>query len=1172
MIPNSAPTIIEVNSFQQTDETYATCGRINGKLVKLVIDSGAVRTIVHPRVFGKLNPDYPNIRIRTATGEVTPVLCELKCYIEIDEIRVLHDVLVANIEDDCLLSLNFLRQQKCVVDFGKAIMNIHGKEIPLSARSGPNSNRCTCFTKSDQIIAPNSEKLLRCVVPCKLPISAVTEPVPGNTETVLVARTYVDMSADEIVIRVANLSSGPVRIHCGTAIAVAENACVLEKSVHEAKPSKKLPEAIEDLLQRSECNLSSLEYQQLRNFLSRYCDVFCTGTDDTGRTNIVKHKIDVENCTPIRIPPRRLPLARRDEVQEMVNTMKEKGVIEESQSPWCSPIVLVKKKDGSTRFCVDYRRLNDVTKKDSYPLPRIDETLVSLSGSKWFSTLDLNSGYWQVVMDEQDKEKTAFSAGQNLYQFTVMPFGLCNAPATFERLMEFVLRGLTGSTCLVYLDDIIVLGTCFEDHIAKLTDVFERLRQAGLKLSCKKCQLFQKEAKYLGHIVSENGVETDPEKIKSIKEWPIPSNKKQLKSFLGLCAYYRRFIEGFSSIAKPLYSLTEDRADFVWDHLCQNAFGKLRLKLIEAPILAYPIAGGNFILDCDASDHGIGGVLSQIQNGQEKVIEYYSKTLSKSERNYCVTRRELLAAVKAVEHFSCYLYGRHFKIRSDHSALKWLLNFKNPEGQVARWIERLQPYDFEITHRAGRSHSNADALSRRPCSTDCTQCRKCESCDVKVVKTRTVEVEIQQDSDDEISLVKQWVEKGLRPAWEFVTPHNEAIKQFWSIFKTLSIENGYLIRKVTRANGTNHQIIVPQVKRAEILEEAHNSPSGGHFGFKKTLSKIQSRFYWPGYRMDVQIWCAKCIVCHERKGPNRRNRGPLKPINIGVPFEKVGMDILGPFPVTARGNKFVLVIMDYFTKWPEAIPIPDMTAETVAAVFVDRWVSNFGVPYEVHSDQGRNFESELMNRTLELVGTGKTRTTPLHPQSDGLVERYNQTLLDYLAKFIDSEQSNWDILLRLALMAYRSAEHESTGFSPSIMLFGREMILPLDMWRGSVSKSESAPEYVYQLKKTLNNIHKLAQDHLRVQIEKMKRNYDQRSIRTTFEDGDFVSLYTPVKRKGRCPKLQRDWVGPYKVIRQISDLVYQIQKHPRGKKVVVNIERLAKYPVTEAELDGTSAT
>ncbi|CAK1601771.1 unnamed protein product [Parnassius mnemosyne] len=334
----------------------------------------------------------------------------------------------------------------------------------------------------------------------------------------------------------------------------------------------------------------------------------------------------------------------------MIEGMAKDGVIEHSSSPWCSHVMLEKKKDGRMQFRIDYRRLNDVTKKDSYPLPRTDDTLDMLTGVKWLSTLDkhLKSGYWQVEIDTKDKENTAFSTGKDLWQFKVMPVGLCNALATFERLMELVLTGLIGDACLVYLDDIIIVGRTFEEHLQILERVLMKIQSANLKLSPKKCLLFKRQVSFLGYTVSEEGIRTDPEKIAAVKDWPVPKDKAQLRAFLGLCSYYRRFVKNFAYIVKPLHKLTEEKRHLCWDESCDIAFLELKDCLCKTPILGYPDAGKEFIVDTDASDIGLGGVLSQGNGDQEVVIAYFSKSLSKPERNYCVTRRELLAVVKSL--------------------------------------------------------------------------------------------------------------------------------------------------------------------------------------------------------------------------------------------------------------------------------------------------------------------------------------------------------------------------------------------------------------------------------------------------------------------------------------------------------------------------------------------
>ena len=469
-----------------------------------------------------------------------------------------------------------------------------------------------------------------------------------------------------------------------------------------------------------------LQRQKVAILLGEYHDVFSSSDNDLGKTSLAEHRIETGDNKPVKVPPRRVPIHKRGEVEDTVKRLSDQGLIEPSTSPWSSALVLVKKKDGSLRCCVDYRLLNAATIKDSYPLPRIDDTLDALVGSKWFSTLDLKSGYHQVPVAEVDRPKTAFSAGNSLWQWRVLPFGLSNAPATFERLMESVLAGMHWRTLLVYLDDIIVFGKTFEEELQRLEEVFRRMRRANLKLSPKKCLLFRSEVPFLGHIVSRDGVRTDPIKTTAVAEWPVPANVTELRSFLGFCTYYRRFVRDFSKLAAPLHDLTKAGVPFKWNSACHAAFENLKEVLTNAPVLQYPDPHKPFILDTDASSVGVGAVLSQVIDGVERVVAYFSRTLSPAERNYCVTRRELLAVLTAVRHFHSYLYGSQFTIRTDHASLQWLHHLKDPEGQLARWLARLGQYSYHIVHRPGERHANADAMSRRPCPDDCGHCLKRE--------------------------------------------------------------------------------------------------------------------------------------------------------------------------------------------------------------------------------------------------------------------------------------------------------------------------------------------------------------------------------------------------------------------------------------------------------------
>jgi hypothetical protein len=743
----------------------------------------------------------------------------------------------------------------------------------------------------------------------------------------------------------------------GSPLAHCEPVALVTAPDREQPQARDANSKLQDAIQAARPHLSDGEFQELEELLAEYEDIFAVDSEDHRRTNKVYHRIYTGDARPIRQPPRRLPIAKQAEVREMLDDMQRRGVIEELDSPWSSPVVLVRKMNGELRFCVDYRKLNDVTKKDCFPLPRIDDTLDTLAGAKWFFTLDLRSGYWQVDLHPDDKEKTAFSTGQGLWQFTVMPFGLCNALATFERLMETVLRGLTYDSCHVYLDDVIVIGRTFQEHLFNLRKVFQLFREARLKLNPEKCQLLQKEVRYLGHIVSPEGITTDPEKLKAVREWPTPRNKHEIRSFLGLCTYYRRFISGFANITKPLTKLMEQKQSFQWTSEAEAAFQTLKGALCSAPVLAYPQPGERFIVDTDASNFGIGGVLSQIQDGQERVIAYYSKTLNMAERNYCVTRRELLAIVRTLEHFHKYLYRQEFHLRTDHSALTWLLSFKNLEGQTARWIKRLQEYSFTSEHSQCKKHNNADALSRRPCQEDCTYCHKVEAqTDVKQIRAiaaiatggwDSATLRTEQLNDPDIGPILQDVETGRRPEWKDITDRSPTYKSYWAQWKSLAVRNGILEHNWESANGRSKiaQIILPWSRVKDVLTELHDGSSGGHLGVNKTLNKVRQRFYWLQARGDIERWCRRCDICAASHGPRtKKNRGQMHQYNVGASFERIAIDVAGPFLRSDQGNRCLLIAMDYFTKWPEAYAIQNQEASMVAEALVTNFFCRFGIP------------------------------------------------------------------------------------------------------------------------------------------------------------------------------------------------------------------------------------
>ena len=1091
-----------------------------------------------------------------------------------------------------ILGRDFLGPNQCIVDAGNKTLRLGSGEIiplqqPLQNLNPPTQAVGVVMSETVRVPAFSEVEIMATARDASNSETWLMEPLPQEKirTPILVARSVVHPESDTVPVRLLNLSADAVTIYKGKKIAemeTIEGANIEETNTETVsavsssgciKATTELEEELQKLVDGSEEKLSETEKTQLLSLLLEYHSLFAASTSDLGRTNRIQHHIDTGSNPPVRQGVRRISPALRGEVRELLDEMSKKDVIQKSTSPWASPIVLVRKKDGRLRFCVDYRKVNSITRRDAYPLPRVDDTLTTLDGTKWFSTLDMISGYWQVEVAPEDREKTAFCTHEGLYEFKVMPFGLTNAPATFQRLMDSVLAGLQWKSCLVYLDDIIICGKTFEEHLSNLRAVFECLKQAGLKLQPTKCAFARKKVEFLGHIVSEDGIATDPAKVEKVANWPEPTSMKEVQQFLGLASYYRQFIKDFSMYAKPLCKLTEKGAEFRWTADCQNAFLDLRRKLVSAPILAFPNFSKPFLLDTDASDNGIGAVLSQVQeDGRECVIAYASRMLTKAERRYCVTRKELLAVVTFVHHFRHYLLGQQFTLRTDHGSLTWLKNFKHPEGQLARWLERLEEYNFTVVHRPGRKHCNADALSRLPCRQCGREPDPTGENDVRIVTTPSQsdqtslggrtnsEIRQLQLQDATIGPLLLAKEADQRPSQHTASSQSPAYRKLVQLWDQLIVTNGLLWRMFEDAEGgsSHPQLVVPRALRDNILQELHSGAAGGHLGSEKVLSQLKKRYYWPGHWNDVKNWCATCPECATRKTAAPQRKAPLQTIMAGFPMQTVAVDIMGPLPESPSGNLYVLVAGDYFTRYMEVYPIPNQEAVTVAKKLIDELFLRFSTPEQLHSDQGRQFESDLIAEICKVLHIEKSRTTLYHPQGDGLVERYNRTLLNMLSTTVKDHPHNWEDHIRKVCMAYNTCVHPTTGFTPFYLMFGRQARLPVDIVYGtSIPDETSTNEYAATLRSSLEEAYDKVRSHMGKKIERQQELYNKKVHGEPFECNDLVWLHSKVVPRGQSRKLHHPWKGPFRVLKRISDVTYRIQNEQcKRQRLVVHFDRL----------------
>lgn len=930
--------------------------------------------------------------------------------------------------------------------------------------------------------------------------------------------------------------------------------------------------------------VSGSEKQRLLSFLCQWREVFSHSDLDIGLVGAVKHHIKLSDNVPFKQRTRRIPPAMLKEVKEHLEQLMAAGVIRRSHSPFSSNMVLVRKSDNSLRLCIDYRQLNSRTIKDSYALPRIEELLDSLVGAQLFSVLDMKSGYHQVEIAEQDKEKTAFTAGPlGFYEYNRMPFGLSNSPATYQRLMEDCLRNLNHDVCYIYLDDVIIVSSSFDEHIDRLEKVFNRFKKCGLKLSPKKCKFVQSQVKYVGHVVSSNGVSPDPAKIEKIQTWPSPKNVDELRSFLGFSGYYRKHVEGYSSIAQPLTSLlggTRKSAgknssgpvvkSWVWGEEQERAFQALKDKLTTPPVLAYPDFTLPFILHVDASRSGLGGVLYQEQDGVKRVIAYASRGLSKVERNYSTHKLEFLALKWAIsQKFHDYLYGNTFTVYSDNNPLTYILTSAKLDATGHRWLAALSCYHFTIRYKSGLTNVDADALSRLPGLSD--QPDKEISQEViravchkgSPVYAETLCWSMQHVGNEGDSMVgfshrdwkkAQYEDPILGPliyhmqrGGEFKLssfPDPVEGKALVKQLGKMEFHNGVLYRKAIIQDEEWLQLVLPEKFREEAIRGVHDDV--GHLGRDKALALLRERFYWYKMADDLEDWLKSCDRCLHRKSP-MNTRAPLVSIETSEPLEMVCMDFL-TLETSKGGFQNILVITDHFTRYAVAIPTKNQTAKTTAEVFFHGFVVHYGFPKKIHTDQGPNFESHLIKELCHLGGIAKSRTTPYHAMCNGQCEKFNHTLLDMLGTLDQQEKDNWKAHVAPLVLAYNCTRNGTTGVAPFYLMFGRHPRLPVDLAMGleqPIRKYDN--EYITSLQTRLKEAYKLASTKALASQRKQKNYYDLKTRGATLSVGDRV-LVKVVAFEGKHKIADRWERGAYVVMRQPDESipVFTVQREDGG--------------------------
>ena len=862
--------------------------------------------------------------------------------------------------------------------------------------------------------------------------------------------------------------------------------------------------------------------------------------------------IDLEpGASPISKAPYRMAPVELAELKKQIEELLEKGFIRPSVSPWGAPVLFVKKKDGSMRLCIDYRQLNKVTIKNKYPLPRIDDLLDQLVGASVFSKIDLRSGYHQLRVRVEDVPKTAFRTRYGHYEFLVMPFGLTNAPAVFMDYMNRIFRPYLDKFIVVFIDDILIYSKNEEEHREHLGIALRVLRDHQLYAKLSKCEFWLNEVKFLGHVVSSEGVAVDPSKVEAVLQWESPKSVTEVRSFVGLAGYYRRFIRGFSQIARPLTNLTKKDRPFVWTEQCEAAFQELKTLLTTAPVLVLPDSSQPFEVYTDASLMGLGCVL--MQNG--KVIAYASRQLRPHEVNYPTHDLELCAVVFALKIWRHYLFGAQFEVFSDHKSLKYLMDQKELNGRQRRWMELLSDYKFEIKYHPGKANVVADALSRKSAHVFAMSLEEqawLETLrDMRVVPgveqaiLRAVVVDfdlytdlrVSQENDDKLSKIRKELEDGSVLDFEI---------------------DGHGILRF------KHRICVPDSAELKqtILEEAHRSKYAMHPGITKMYNDLKREFWWPGMKKDVTQFVLKCLTCQKVKIEHQKPGGLLQSIEVPQwKWDDISMDFIVGLPRTQSGHDSIWVIVDRLTKSAHFLPVQiSSPMEKLAQLYVDEIVRLHGVPKSIISDRDQRYRSGYWTSLQAALGSKLKFSTAYHPQTDGQTERVNQILEDMLRACAIELPGSWDKHLPLAEFAYNNSYQSSIGMAPYEALYGRKCRSPI-CWTEVSERAVIGPDIVDE---TTQKIEMIREKLLTAQ-SRQKSYADKRRRPLEFDEGDHVFLkvspMTGVGRSIRAKKLSPRYMGPFDVIEKVGEVSYRIALPPQLPRLhdVFHVSQLKKY-------------
>lgn len=1194
--------------------------KVNHVSMKIMFDSGATRSFINKTALNKTThlPITPNKKSYfMADGHTRfEIIGFVKLCITLD--NIITDIVVGVVNSlctDCILGMDYINKYKVNLDNQQKQIHIYtvNKQVSLPMEFPPTKIKMACRVANFICLNPYEERSIQ-ILSQAATGEMLFAPAYSflHKRGLIISHSLINIKNHAAWISIYNATAKRCYLYANSIIGVIEplgpttsissilnlNEMVKNDKDQTSSLTTLHEQIIDKLIQHVQ---DQQQLYDLKNMLKKHHMLF-----DSSRTTIAETPTPHVICTGDHPPTTSKHYPQTIEKQEatfdIIQQMLKNKQIRPSFSQYSAPILLIKKRDGSYRFIVDYRKLNNITISDNYPLPNLEQAIQMVGGHKYYSKLDLRSGYFQIPIREEDRHKTAFVTVHGLYEFNVLAQGLKNSPPSFQRIMSTILSPCK-KFCLVYLDDILIYSDSFHQHVNHLNQVLAILNKHKFQLNALKCELARDTIDYLGHTINLHGITPLKERIEKILAIPQPTTLNQANAFIGAIGWYRKFIQDYTKITAPILAVTnltkQNRFKFKWDMPQQQAFNQLKNAIISQPLfLTYPDPNGPLILATDASDYCIGGVLYQEIDGIRKNIYFHSQMLPQSQRKWPTIEKEALAIYYCVMRMKLYLLGHEFIIQTDHCPLRDMHKKSSNNRRVDRISLVLQQYNIkEIRHVSGKCNCMADYLTRYP--------RQVEDDDdflevdfgfipsfntehherqsdtnikmtpplISAVTTRAQTKKLNQQTSMNDRTPAAIQSSPLNDQPPIVAGHDFNIsfiikaqnedklcQEKMLELKTNStncsyiLEDDVLYKLIHRGVFTKKLILIPSSMILALLHAYHDMPWSAHFGLRRTYMKLKDKYWWPDMKVTIKNYIQGCFKCQSFNIGRHKAPGLLHPIEPpGGPFQLIGIDYSGPFPPTPQGNRYVLAITDYFTKWIIAIPLSNQTAQTTAEALYEHYICIYGVPMRILSDQGSHFNNELMTAFTTILGCHHIKSTAYHPQTNGAIERFNSTFERQIAKLTDHQLNDWDLHLKSITFAYNTGQHATTKFSPYQLQFGRNPRLPPDT-STNVYEFSKPNDYFQHLKQTL----KIYQQHVLHNIKQQQQNYkkyfDTNRRDVHYNIGDYVLKRISTHRS----KLTALYSQPMSII-EVMHPTYLIQDVTDQKIYKVHVSQLRPF-------------